>query len=129
MGETYAPKGFNRAVPYLTLEGAQAIVDFIVNTFEGEILDRVDRPDGKLAHAAVRIGDSVIELSEATERFGQLPGAIHIYVPDTDQTHQRAIRHGAQVIHEPMDMEYGERASAVKDAAGNHWYIATFIHP
>jgi len=129
MVETYAPDGFNRAVPYLTIEGAQAIVDFLLNVFEAEVLDRVDRPDGKLAHAAIRIGDSVIELSEATERFGPMPGAIHVYVPDTDQTHRKAILHGAELIHEPMDMEYGERASAVKDNAGNHWYIATFIRP
>jgi PhnB protein len=127
MAETYAPEGFNRAVPYLTIEGAQAITDFLVNVFEAEVLDRVARPDGKLAHAAVRIGDSVIELSEATERFGPMPGAIHVYVPNTDQAHRSAVMHGAEPIHEPMDMEYGERASAVKDKAGNHWYIATFV--
>jgi PhnB protein len=129
MGEPYAPDRFNRAVPYLTIEGAQAIVDFLINVFEAEVLDRVDRPDGKLAHAAVLIGDSVVELSEATERFGPMPSAIHIYVPDTDRAHHKAMQNGAQVIHEPMDMEYGERASAVKDQAGNHWYIATFIRP
>jgi uncharacterized glyoxalase superfamily protein PhnB len=113
----------------LTLDGAQAIVDFIVGVFGAEILDRVNRPDGKLAHAAVRIGDSVVELSEATDRFGAMPGAIHIYVPDTDKAHQSAIAHGADPIHEPTDMDYGERASAVKDKAGNHWYIATFTRP
>lgn len=127
MGDTYAPDGFNRAIPYLTLEDAQSILDFLVSVFEGELVDRVDCDDGKLAYAAVRIGDSVIELSEATERFGPMPCAIHIYVPDADKAHRKAVQHGAQVIHEPIDMEYGERASAVKDQAGNHWYIATFI--
>jgi uncharacterized glyoxalase superfamily protein PhnB len=127
MGEVYAPDGFNRAVPYLTIQGAQAIVDFAIQVFDAEVLDRVNRPDGKLAHAAVRIGDSVVELSEATDRFGPMPGAIHVYVPNTDEAHRKALRLGAEAIHEPMDMEYGERASAVKDTAGNHWYIATYI--
>lgn len=125
MGESYAPDGFNRAVPYLTIESADEVVDFLIRVFEAEVLDRTARPDGKLAHAAVRIGDSIIELSEATDRFGPMPGAIHIYVPDVDLAHRRALEKGAQVIHEPMEMEYGERASAVRDQAGNHWYIAT----
>jgi PhnB protein len=129
MSESYAPDRFNRAVPYLTIEGAHAVVDFLVDVFDAEVLDRVDRSDSKLAHAAVLIGDSVIEVSEATERFGPMPCAIHIYVPDTDKAHRKAIQHGVQVIHEPMDMEYGERASAVKDLAGNHWYIATLVRP
>jgi uncharacterized glyoxalase superfamily protein PhnB len=127
MSEEFAPQGFNRAVPYLTIQDAQPIVDFVIEVFDAEVLDRVNRPDGKLAHAAVRIGDSVIELSEATDRFGPMPGAIHIYVPDTDEAHRKALSLGAEVIHEPMDMEYGERASAVMDSAGNHWYIATHL--
>lgn len=125
MGEKFTPDGFNRAVPYLTIDNADEIVDFLVRVFEAEVLDRTARPDGKLAHSAVRIGDSVIELSEATDRFGPMPGAIHVYVPDVDAAHQKALENGAQVIHEPMEMEYGERASAVQDRAGNHWYIAT----
>lgn len=44
----------------------------------------------------------------------------------TDKTHRRAVENGALVLHEPMEMDYGERASAVMDAAGNHWYIATY---
>jgi PhnB protein len=126
MSETYAPDYYNRVVPYLTLEGAAEILDFLVDVFQGEVLNRSNRRDGKLGHAAVRIGDSIVELSEFTERFGPMPGAIHIYVPDVDLAHRRAVDRGAKVIHEPMDMDYGERASAVQDSAGNHWYIATF---
>jgi PhnB protein len=126
MNQPYAPDGFNRAVPYLTVEGAHAVLDFVVRTFQAEVLDRVERPDGKLAYAAVQIGDSAIEMAEATSQFPAMPGAIHIYVPDVDQAHNRAIAKGGEPIHEPMDMDYGERASAIKDQAGNHWYIATY---
>lgn len=126
MSEPYVPDGYSRVTPYLTVDGAKAVLDFLVQVFGAEVVDRAERPDGKLAHATVRIGDSTIEVAEATERFGPMPGAIHIYVPDVEEAHQRALQNGAQLIHGPMNMAYGERASAVKDAAGNHWYIATY---
>ena len=125
MNEDYKPNGFNRVSPFLTVIDAQFLIDFMVQVFNAEILERTERPDGKVSHAAVRIGDSSLEIAEATERFGPMPSALHIYVPDIDETHRRAIENGAQVLHEPMEMDYGERASAVKDMAGNHWYIAT----
>ena len=126
MNQPYAPDGFSQVTPYLTVKGAAGLLDFLVRVFEAEEITRFEDPDGTVANAAVRIGDSTIEVAEATDRFGPMPGAIHIYVADVDLTHQRAVQQGAQIIHEPMDMEYGERASAVKDTAGNHWYIATY---
>ena len=125
MSEPYVPDGFTRVTPYLTVNGAQKLLDFLVAVFDARVVDRAEQSDGKLARAAVRIGDSTIELSEATEKWGPMPGAIHIYVPDVDQTHRRALENGAQALHEPMEMEYAERASAVRDPFGNNWYIAT----
>ncbi len=72
------------------------------------------------------MGDSHVELAYATEKWGAMTGALHIYVPDVDHAHRRAIEKGAHSLHEPMEMEYGERASAVKDPTGNNWYIATY---
>ena len=126
MNEDYTPIGFNQVSPYLRVTDAHILVDFMVQVFNAQILERTERPDGKVSHAAVRIGDSSLEIAEATERFGAMPGALHIYVPDIDETHRRAIENGAQALHEPMEMDYGERASAVVDISGNHWYIATF---
>ena len=125
MSESYVPDGFTRVTPYLTVNGAQKLLDFLVAVFDARVVDRAEQPEGKLARAAVRIGDSTIELSEAAGKWGPMPGAIHIYVPDVDQTHQRALRNGAKALHEPMEMDYAERASAVQDPFGNNWYIAT----
>lgn len=125
MSEPYAPDGYPRVTPYLTVAGAQQLKAFLVEVFDAEVVSSTDRADGKIAHAVVRIGESIIEMAEATDRFGPMPGAMHIYVPDVDDVHRRALEHGADAIHEPMEMDYGERASAVKDASGNHWYIAT----
>lgn len=126
MSEPYAPDGYSRVTPYLTIKGAQKLLDFVVAVFDAEVIDRVEKPNGTLTHASVRIGDSNVELADATEQWGPMPGALHIYVPDVDQTHRRALENGAQSLHDPMEMEYGERASAVRDPAGNNWYIATY---
>jgi len=115
VSESYVPDGFTRVTPYLTVNGAKKLLDFLVAVFDARVADRSERPDGKLAHASVRIGDSHIELSDATEQWGPTPGAIHIY----------ALESGAQQLHEPMEMDYAERASAVQDPFGNNWYIAT----
>lgn len=126
MSGPYAPDGYTRVTPYLTIKGAQKLLDFLVAVFDAEIVDRVEKPNGKLTQASVRIGDSHVELAEATEQWGPMPGAIHIYVSDVDQTHRRALENGAQSLHDPMEMDYGERASAVRDPVGNNWYIATY---
>jgi uncharacterized glyoxalase superfamily protein PhnB len=126
MSEAYAPDGFTRVTPYLTVNGARGLLDFLVTVFDVEVTDIVEREDGKLRHASVRLGDANIELADATDEYGPMPGAIHIYVPDVDECHRLAVENGAEVLHEPMDMEYGERASAVKDPVGNNWYIATY---
>ena len=78
MSEPYAPDGYPRVTPHLTLTGAHTILDFLVAVFGARVFDRTERPDGNIAHVAVRIGDSTIELAEATDRFGPMPGAIHI---------------------------------------------------
>ena len=126
MSEPYAPDGYPRVTPYLTVDDAPRLLDFLIQVFDAEVIDKTERSDGKLAHAAVRIGDSIIELAEATDRFGPMPGAIHIYVPDVDRTHGLALKLGGVAVHEPTEMEYGERASAIKDPVGNNWYIATY---
>src|SRR5437016_13237195 len=121
MSEPVAPDGFTWVTPYLTVHGAQRLLDFVVAVFDARVADRSERPDGKLAHATVRVGDSHIEVSEATEQWGRIPGAIHIYVPDVDHTDQRGRENGAQAQHEPMEVEDGEGASAVRDSFGNNW--------
>jgi uncharacterized glyoxalase superfamily protein PhnB len=126
MSEAYTPDGFTRVTPYLTVDGAHKLLDFLVAVFDAEVTERVEREDGGLRYASVRVGDASIELADATDAYGPMPSAIHIYVPNVDECHQRAVQNGAEVLHEPMEMDYGERASAVKDPVGNNWYIATY---
>jgi PhnB protein len=121
----HVPTGFHTVTPYLTVDNAAGLIDFIVMAFQAEVVRKVTSPDGKIANAVVKIGDSVVELSDAQGEWKPMQCSLHVYVPDSDLTHARAVSAGATVLHEPMDMDYGERASAIRDLTGNNWYIAT----
>lgn len=121
----FIPDGFHTVTPYLTVEGADRLLAFLKAAFDAEEVLCMKRSDGTINHAAVRIGDSMIELADAKADWAPMPGAIHLYVQDADATYQRSLQAGATSLQEPADMYYGERGAAVKDPVGNHWYIAT----
>jgi len=120
----HIPKGFGSVTPYLTVKGADTLMLFVKHAFDAEEIE-CHREGDQIVHAIVRIGTSVVELSEATQKWPATLAALHLYVPDCDATHAKALAAGATGLHAPMDQDYGERSSAVRDPAGNHWYIAT----
>lgn len=123
---SFTPPGFGTVTPYLIVEGAERLFDFLVETFEGEIADRTMEEDGTVRHGAVRIGDSMVEFTEARPDWPALAGGVHIYVGNTDATYDRALANGARSLHEPADMPYGERSAGIEDPTGTQWYIATY---
>jgi len=123
----HIPEGFHTVTPYLSVRGAEQLLEFLTGVFDAREVVRTHRPDGGIAHAAVRIGDSMVELSEAAGEWTPTPCALHIYVEDTDAVYRRALDAGATSLYEPVDHFYGERSGGVRDHAGNNWYIATFI--
>ena len=122
---TPAPDGFNTVNLYLIVDGADRLIDFLKQAFGAVELSRSSGDDGVVRNAAVRIGDSAVEVSEARPPFGAMTAAIHLYLADTDVVYRRALDAGATSLYEPADMFYGERSGGVMDAWGNHWYIAT----
>lgn len=125
MAVHFVPDGFHAVTPYLTVQGAAQLLAFVKAAFDAEEVMCMKRSDGTINHAAVKIGDSMIELAEAKGEWTPMPGAIHLYVENTDAAYQRSLQAGATSLHAPQDMYYGERGAAVKDPVGNHWYIAT----
>jgi uncharacterized glyoxalase superfamily protein PhnB len=119
------PQGFHSVTPYLVVEGAAQLIEFLEDAFDAQEIFRATRPDGSISHAQVKIGDSFVELADAHGQLKARPGAIHLYVNDADAVYQRAIRAGASSLREPADQFYGDREGDVKDPCGNHWYIAT----
>lgn len=118
--------GFHTVTPYLIVEGAADLIAFAVGAFGAEEVRRDLLPDGTIMNAEIRIGDSIVELAEAGEAWPARPGALHVYVRDTDDTYRRALDAGATELYAPKEMEYGERSAGVTDPVDNHWYIATY---
>jgi PhnB protein len=123
------PKGYRTVTPYVVVQNAAALLDFMKDTFSGEEVFRSIGGAGGI-HAEVRIGDSMLMVGgggpELAWRGQAKPQAFHIYVHDCDATYQRALEAGATSIAEPVDQSYGERSGSVQDSGGNNWYIATF---
>jgi PhnB protein len=126
------PRGLRTVTPYLVAQDAPALLDFIKQTFGGEETERSIGSAGGI-HAEIRLGDSVLMVGggapELSWKGESQPTGLHVYVEDTDAVYQRALEAGAVSIQEPADQDYGERSGSVKDAAGNHWYIATHQGP
>jgi len=101
------------------------VLKFVTEAFEAEETLRMAREDGTIAHASARIGDSMVECSEAHGEWGPRTVAIHVYVPDVDAVYRAAIAAGGTSLAEPKDQFCGERNGTAIDAWGNHWYIAT----
>jgi len=119
------PKGFHSVTTYLVCPGVPRLLDFLKQAFGTHEMIRTNRPDGSVSHAAVRIGDSVIEAGEPMEPEKAMTAALHYYVEDADSVYRRALKAGGTSLYEPTDQEYGDREAGVKDPSGNDWYIAT----
>ncbi len=121
------PEGHHTVTPYLIVPGADRLIEFVKQAFDAEELGRFTGADGEIMHAAVKIGDSVVEMGSAGGEVGPRTGALHLYVEDVDTVYGRAVAAGATSLGEPTDQFYGDREASVEDAFGNHWYIATHI--
>ena len=122
------PDGFHTVTPYLIVDGAKKVVHFMQQAL-GAKYDHEPtlRPDGTVMHATLKIGDSMVMISDASEYAKAMPAMLYLYVPDVDAAYQRAIKAGASSIMEPADQFYGDRSGGVKDAAGNSWFFGTHI--
>jgi uncharacterized glyoxalase superfamily protein PhnB len=127
-GVSYIREGFHTVTPYLILDGgADNFIEFVRNAFGAEERFRVPSPDGKIRHAEVKIGDSIIELADANEQFPATPTSLHLFTPDVDAVYAQAIAAGATSRHPVVDQPYGDREGGVRDAFGNDWFIATHM--
>lgn len=124
----FKPSGYTSVAPYLTVDGAQQTIDFLCRVFGAEPL-RVTRGDGgRLAHAEVRIDDTVVMLTDATEGRPAVPSHVHIYVPDVDATCTLAIAVGATAVKEPVQADDdADTRGAFRDAGGTTWRVGTRV--
>ncbi len=122
------PDGYHSVTPYLVVDDPQKQLDFLKQAFGAQETVRMDGPDGSIAHAEVKIGDSMVMLGGASgSQAGAMPMTIYLYVDDTDATYERALGSGGTSTEEPNDAFYGDRRAGVRDPGGNIWFIATNI--
>ena len=121
------PNGYHTVNPYFVVRGAENLIDFLVTVFGGLERGRTLRPDGRIDHAEVLIGDSLVMLSEASDDCPARPCVHYVYVGDVDATYRAALASGARGIMAPTDQPYGDRCSGFVDPFDNRWWVATHV--
>ena len=121
------PEGHNTVSPYLVVNDANGEIDFLKKAFDAVELHRTADPSGRIMHAEVRIGDTVVMLGQANEHFKPMPTNLNVYVIDCDATYNKATAAGAKSIREPATQFYGDRSAGVEDLNGNMWWLSTHV--
>jgi PhnB protein len=127
------PRGYHTATPYLTLDDCTSAIDFYKRAFGAQEIMRMDGPPGKIGHAEIRIGDSVIMLSDempggasrAPKSVGGTTVGVFLYVADVDSSYKQAVDAGAKADMPPADMFWGDRFGRLTDPFGHSWAMAT----
>jgi uncharacterized glyoxalase superfamily protein PhnB len=115
----YQPIGWNTVTPRIITDDVDGLVAFLRSVFDAYGERSADGP------AEMKIGDSIILVSDGGGLRETIPAFLYVYVENADKTYQRAIASGAQPIEGPIDTPYGDRRATIQDSWGNTWQIAT----
>lgn len=121
----WKPEGHASVSPYLTVDDAKTTVAFLVEVFDGERLRFIERDGGRVAHAEVRIDDTVVMVADSLDGWPAFASHVHVYVPDVDDVWGRAMAAGATAVQEPAQRGDGERRGGFRDVGGTTWWVAT----
>jgi PhnB protein len=129
------PDGYHTLTPFLTVRDAARAIEFYKQAFGATERGVMKGPDGKIMHAELVIGNSIIMLSDEWPEFGALspqsiggsPMGLHIYLDGVDAAFDRAVKAGAEVEMPVMDQFWGDRYGKLKDPFGHKWSIATHV--
>lgn len=119
------PEGYHTVTPFLVVDNADELIDFIKKAFHGEVESVYRQDDNKIVNANVKIGDSAIMIADAMGEMEPELAMLYLYVDDVDAVYQSALDANGESLREIRDEFYGDRAGAVKDRWGNKWWIAT----
>ncbi len=129
------PQGFRTVTPYLTVNDAARAIDFYKKAFNAQEIMRMDGPGGKIGHAEIKVGDSIIMLADempgspnkSPESLHGTTGSVMLYVESADTVFNQAVAAGAQTVTPLADMFWGDRYGTLKDPFGHTWAVATHI--
>jgi PhnB protein len=129
------PEGYHTVTPYLHVDDAEQAIDFYKKAFGAKERMRMEAPDGRIAHAEIEIGDSLVMLSDpfpqssvrTPKELGGTTAGVFLYLEDVDAVVKRAVDAGATVTMEVADQFWGDRFGSVTDPFGHSWSIATHV--
>jgi len=129
------PEGYPRITPYLGVDGADAAIEFYVSVLGAKERMRMPAPEGRVGHAELELGESVIMLADEHPEMGMrgpktvggTPVTIHLYVEDVDAVFEAAIAAGATALGEVKDQFYGDRSGQFEDPFGHRWNVASHV--
>lgn len=129
------PSGYPTISPYLCVDGAAEAINFYTDVLGASERMRMDAPGGKVGHAELQIGDSVVMLSDewpdmqvfSPRTVGGTPVTLSVYVPDVDATFGRAVAAGAKPLREVENQFYGDRSGQFEDPFGHRWSVSTHV--
>jgi PhnB protein len=129
------PDGYPQVIPSLIIDGAAAAIDFYGRVLGTTVRMRMDMPGGKVGHAELQLGDSVIMLADefpemgfrGPKAVGGTPVTLSIYVEDVDAIFAKALSAGAKELRAVQNQFYGDRSGSFEDPFGHHWNVGTHI--
>ena len=127
------PEGYHTLTPSLTVKDGAKAIEFYKKAFGAQERMRLAGPDGRLMHAELQVGDSIVMLGEEMPEMGckepasvgAVSSSLYLYVPDVDAAFKRAVEAGAKALMPPADMFWGDRFGTVEDPSGHRWGLAT----
>lgn len=131
----WKPDGYHTITPYLTVTGANEAIDFYKKAFGAQELYRMPGPNGKIMHAELKIGESMLMISEEMKEMGCTspttlkgsPVSIFMYVENVDKAFEQAIKAGAKAEKQPENMFWGDKYGSFVDPYGHRWALATHV--
>jgi PhnB protein len=129
------PDDYPQVIPSLAIDGASEAIDFYCAVFGATERMRMDGPGGRVGHAELQIGDSVVMLSDeypemghkGPKAYGGTPVTLSVYVEDVDAAFDRAVERGAKVLRPVENRFYGDRSGQFEDPFGHKWSVATRV--
>lgn len=121
------PDGYRTVIPSLVVNGAAGLIAFLESVFGAKQRMLLPMPDGRVGHAELELGDSMVMVSDPTMDATAMQNSLYLFVDNVDDRYRRAVTAGARSLMEPADQFYGDRVAAIIDGWGNRYTLATHI--
>ncbi len=119
------PDGFHTITPYLIVDNVEKQIAWMQTALNAEEMHSSPGPDGRIMHAQLKVGDSIMMLGRAAEAWPAQRTTFYLYVEDSDAWYARAMEAGSESVMEPTDQFYGDRSGGVTGPSGNGWWFST----